>query len=173
MLLVFTSACNSSSKKQSSNPQKLLPSETVLTKDDNTSKSGESVNSNCKLIVNGKEISSKSYVYIDYDKHYAELPLTSIFMELGATVDWVSGSKAIIVYKNNKYVLDTEIPKLYLYKNKNTNYFIPPPGGGHTYVFKFVDREYIISNGTMITVATFLGIEFKVDYNTGVITVEG
>lgn len=44
---------------------------------------------NCRLIVNGNEITETNYAYINQDAKNAELPVVAIIKALGGTVEWL------------------------------------------------------------------------------------
>lgn len=65
---------------------------------DNSSTSYEDVqkqnmNSNFKLTVNGKDISSDKVLSIDHEKQYAEIPLIATLRALDCQVEWVNEKK--------------------------------------------------------------------------------
>lgn len=71
------------------------------------SEGDKDMNKNCKLIVNGKDITSGNYVKLNYEYHYAELPLTLVMKALGAKVEWQSNTTAMITFGGKDYILDT------------------------------------------------------------------
>ena len=67
--------------------------------------------SNCTLLVNGKDISTQTYVYCSDD--YFEIPVVAIIKELGGTVTWTGKYTAIIEHDGQSFILDTSADTVY------------------------------------------------------------
>jgi len=72
---------------------------------------------NCKLIINGKDITNNNYVKIRIDDKVAELPLLAIMKELGAEVKWENEKSVSMIFHEktlnfdvSKWDLDILVP---------------------------------------------------------------
>ncbi|MGN0448036.1 MAG: hypothetical protein ACI4GC_05765 [Acutalibacteraceae bacterium] len=75
---------------------------------------------NCRLVVNGNDITDEVYVNIDTEKGISEVPLLAIVKELGANVYWEN--KNIVVIKHNDLSVSIDISE------KDFGVTVPPGG---------------------------------------------
>lgn len=122
------------------------------------------------LLVNGKDIAPENYVKFYEIKNYAELPLTAILEEFGATVTWQSDTEAIINLKGKNYTLDAEKCTL-KEENSNLNLLTPIYAPGTSAVtdipmYRTYGDDFIVDNYTLQGALTNLGFSYtvKVDY---------
>ena len=124
------------------------------------------------LIVNGKDIAPDNYVKFEEIKNYAELPLTAILEEFGATTTWQSESEAIITLNGKSYTLDAERCTL---KEENSEINILTPlyapgtsGVADIPMYRTYGDDFIVDNYTLQGALARLGFNYtvKVDYQT-------
>lgn len=131
---------------------------TAFSKQSKTSRTatkGDKQVSNCKLIVNGKELSSKHYIYLHKESQNIELPITAIFKALGAEVKW-QGKTVIITHNNETLTLDTE----------EVDFGLLVPPGSRFCVRKVVDSDIIIDRTTAAGILYHgMGANIKVNYD--------
>lgn len=123
---------------------------------------------NCKLIVNGKDIAAGNYVRIN--KEYAELPFTAIMEALGSKIIWLNQTNAIIIFRNESYILDTAQCTL-IEAGGNINFLSAPPGG--TQYYKTAEKELVLDDSTMNSAFYLMkaDIDIKINYNDSIITI--
>lgn len=124
-----------------------------------------------KLIVNGKEIAVSDNIKLNYEYHYAELPLTAIMKELGAKVEWQSKTTAKITLGEKGYLLDTT--KGSLIEIGNTfNIITVAPGTKHGVFYRVVDNEFIIdSDSAKLLLINIMGAKMSVDYDHRIVNI--
>ena len=132
-----------------------IPIETNTTSDEKI----EKVN-NCKLLVNGKDITNGKNVKINYEYQNTELPLLAILKELGADVQWEDNSRVIVTFEKIKVDIDTT----------KDDFGIPIPPGTSNAI------RYIINNELQIDGTSVQGLllnifrtTINVDYEAGII----
>ncbi len=124
------------------------------------------------LLVNGKDIAPDNYVKFCEIKNYAELPLTAILEEFGATVKWQSETEAIITLNGKNYNLDAE--KCILKEENSTTNILTPlyaPGTAEVAdipMYRTYGDDFIVDNYTLQGALKNLGFNYtvKVDYKT-------
>lgn len=124
------------------------------------------------LIVNGKDIAPENYVKFCEIKNYAELPLTAILEEFGATTEWQNETEAIITLNGKNYYLDAE--KCILEEeNSSVNLLTPLYAPGTAAVadipmYRTHGDDFIVDNYTLQGALKNLGFNYivKVDYKT-------
>lgn len=126
---------------------------------------------NCKLIVNGKDISNKYYVHMYINEKYAELPLIAIMKELGATENWKNSTIVHFQYDNTTYILNTEKNSVRR-EGKTWNFIAPPPGTPGGQNITNIPNEYMISDSCIRFLLIELGFDIKIDYNQAIIYIE-
>ena len=149
----------------------------------------------CKLIVNGKEISDyNEYVKIYYDDDgfiAAQIPLFTVIKALGGKVIWL-GKNAIIIHSSGIFFYDSEAVRLTrfpvfdrLIPEKSAeefeffisgyNLLINPLAGGKGVYDKFVlDRELIVNVGNSANgwLKANLSLKLKIDIDEKTIYIE-
>ena len=65
---------------------------------------------NCKLIVNGKDITERVYVMIDYNTKTVSIPFLTVVEELGADVNWKNRDIVTVTYNGISQDLDAGDP---------------------------------------------------------------
>lgn len=120
---------------------------------------------NCKLIVNGKDITDDVYVMIDYDTETVELPFLAIIEELGAEVEWKNNDVVIVTYNGMSQEIDT--------KDSDFGIAFPPGGGNSKYVRKIVNEDLIIDHISVISALKFtFNASVTIDYDEAVIIID-
>lgn len=136
-----------------------------------TGEEGNEMEKNCKLIVNGRDITAESYVRIDYEKHYAEIPFIAVVTNLGAEIKWKNSNVAIITSNNKEYILN--LNKKSLITNESTfNIIDLPPGARHGAFLKEINDEFVIDNDSITHFIHLLGARITVNYDTAIINIE-
>lgn len=145
----------------------------------------------CKLIVNGKEISDyNEYVKIYYDGDgfvAAQIPLLSVIEALGGKVIWF-GKKAVIFHRSGIFFYDSEavrltrfpvfdIPlpeELELYFDLYNLLVNPLAGGKGVYQKYALDRELIVSVGDSANawLRSVISLKVKMDIDEKTIYIE-
>ena len=129
---------------------------------------------NCRLIVNGTDISADNYVYLhDKTSNYrvAELPLTAVMQALGATVEWENQNSSIITFNNDVYILDTTKSSL-VRQGTEENMIAAAYGLPHDPYYKLIDDEFIVDSDTIQWLIQNMGATIKIDYDTHIIYIE-
>lgn len=134
---------------------------------------GENMNKNCRLLVNGKDISSENYVFLNYEYHYADLPLIAIVKALGGEAEWEEEMIATIEYNGKQYILNAEQYAL-VEKDQNAvqNFFAPPPGAIHGLGGQIIGDEYVISSVVIKRFITRLGAKISIDYDASIVYID-
>lgn len=118
---------------------------------------------NCKLIVNGKDITDKVYVMIDSKTESDEVPFTSIVKELGATVEWKNENVVSIEYDG--IVVDIDTSKEWFGE--------PCPPGTPKCTRRVVNGELIFDSDSIRGyLKNWFNASITVDYDQAIITVE-
>ena len=124
---------------------------------------GDLVENNYKLIVKGKEIHTKYFIDFNDELKYAELPLTTIMQELGATIIWQDDSWAQIWLNGEEYCLNATAGIM----NKAGETVIVlsvAPGSRHGSIYRAVDGEFIIdSDSAKLLIVNIVGATMRVD----------
>lgn len=124
-----------------------------------------------KLIVKGKEIAVANHIKLNYEHHYAELPLTAIMKELGAKVEWQSKTTAKITFDGKYYLLDTTKGSLIEIGN-TLNILVVAPGSKHGVFYRVVDNEFIIdSDSAKLLLINIMGAKISVDYDHRIVNI--
>lgn len=130
------------------------------------------------LLVNGKDIAPDNYVKFFEIKNYAELPLTAILEEFGATTVWQSETEAIITLNEKNYILDAEKCTL-KEENSTVNILTPIYAPGMAEVadipmYRTYGDDFIVDNYTIQGALKNLGFNHtvKVDYKTETVIIK-
>ena len=118
---------------------------------------------NCRLVVNGKDISDGLHIKMKAKYCNTEIPLLAVLKELGAQVQWKDSSVVTAQFKGSTFEIDT-----------SKEYFgilIPP--GTRQAVRKVVDQEIIIdSNSVESFLFSKTGAYISVDYDKAIIFID-
>ena len=141
-----------------------VPSQSVESTSQSTqTNTGESqMNNNCKLIVNGEDITTRVYVNINFEHRYVELPFTAVIQALGAEVEWQNQTIAKVSYSNKNYFLDTT-KYSFVEDGKSLNLMSTPPGGIRW--CHVAGDEFILDDGTMSGVFQLMGTSIRINRN--------
>ena len=137
------------------------------TLESNTNGSSDSMNniqkSNCKLIVNGRDITDSAYVFLHADIQDAEIPLTTVLKELGAHVQWSDNANVIITYDGRSCSFDTSL----------YDYGLPQAPGSRFYIRRIVGNE-VIMDLTSVTgfIVHWFNKQIIINYEDGVIEIQ-
>lgn len=130
------------------------------------------------LLVNGKDIAPDNYVKFEEIKNYAELPLTAILEEFGATTEWQSDTEAIITLNGKKYILDAE-KCILKEENSDVNILTPLYAPGTTGVadipmYRTYGDDFIVDNYTLQGALAYLGFNYtvNVDYKNETVIIK-
>jgi hypothetical protein len=166
--LISNSTANPSTSTQSSDTA-VLSSQRA---DEVSSDSGVgTTNNNCRLIVNGRDITSETYVRINYEYQNAELPIIAILKEFGAEVEWKDQTIVNITYKGYDFVLDT-VKGTFTQVGDDLNAFEIPPGTKHAVSYRIGDEFVIDNNSSWDLIVNFMGAKIDIDYEAGVIEID-
>lgn len=132
-----------------------------VAQEDKTASSNE-----CRLIVNGKDITEGNYVLIDHIAKHAELPVTAIFNELGynAEMKYREETDSYIVTINQDDVfVDTQYD----------DYGLSLCAGDTDYVRSIIENEIIVDSDSIFTIMYWAyNAEIKIDYATNTVYVD-
>ena len=132
----------------------------------------DNMNNDCKLIVKGKDITSENYINLNYEKHYAEIPLTAVMKELGAKVEWQSNTTAEITFDGKNYTLDTTKGTL-IEEGSSFNVLTVAPGSTHGIFYQVIGDEFIIdSDSAKMLIINIMGAKINIDYNNKIVSIE-
>lgn len=157
ILCVVISSCNSCPTTTTSN-------------NNSSSKENQEMNNEFKLYVNGSDISSENYVFINCQEKYAKLPLISIIRSLGCEVKWYNNNKVTIGLGDDIYTLNPT-KKTLKKKGDNFNIIALPPGTNHKGYYQIYKNEFIIDSDSMRYFINLLGAKIDIDYNAGIINI--
>lgn len=164
LLLIFLCGCNLKSDKISATKEYKYKNVDYF---ETTIQEVQSVNNDCKLYINGKEMENV-YIYINNDYKCAEIPLLTILAELGAEVIPQNEKEIKIIYNGEEFFINTE-DKTFIFKEDNSNGLMLPPGsrGG---TFKVVDEEVIVdTNSSRYLLKNVFDATIKIDYAMGIV----
>ena len=117
---------------------------------------------NCTLLVNGKDITHKTYVRMDKETGVTEVPLLAILSELGAKYYWRNEHVVVITYEEETYEMDITEDEFGIY--------LGGPLDG--VVRKMVGNEIVMDRASVAVVVNQLtGMCVDPNYETGVISV--
>lgn len=125
--------------------------------------------SDTKLIVNGKNIASESYIKFSLEEESAEISLTAVLIELGAEIKWGNKSFATVSLNGSLYILDAE-HKTFSERTSEQNLFADPDGMCLVKA-KTVNDQYVIDNRSMENLINNLDYSFAIDYENKTITI--
>lgn len=121
---------------------------------------GKSDMTNCKLIINSKDITCGNYVMIDPNNQNTVLPLSVVINELGGSVTWKNEKTVEIRFKENAFELNIE----------KDDYGIPIPPGTSNAVRQVIGKEiYFDGNSIQKLLANMAGARITVDYDSSII----
>lgn len=132
----------------------------------------EGMQNNCRLLLNNLEIGSDCYVNINFEQHYAELPLIRVLKKMVASIVWQNHSDAVISINDNEYLLN--IDKCTLKKQGlEVNYLAVPPGSNHGMICKMVSEEFICDTDTLLYFLVYeIGAKMNIDYLNAIIYID-
>ena len=152
---------------QTASESSAVDSSSSHTTEDESTKTDDS----CKLLVKGKDITADNYVKLNYEYRYAELPLTAILKESGASVKWQDKSTAQITFGGKDYHLDatkgtmTEV-------GGTVNILSVAPGSEHGTFYKVVDGEFIIdSDSAKLLIINIMQLKMTVDFDKKIVNI--
>ena len=137
-----------------------------------THNEGEEQMSDCRLIVNGKNIAAGHHVeYIEGD-YYFELPFVAIMEALGAKVQWRSETTATVLFNDINYTLNTRECTMFI-NSKENDVLVIPPGGIRRY--RTVNGEFVLDSNTVHSAMFLLdrNIRVNIDYENKTVEIIG
>lgn len=134
-------------------------------------KDEQSMNSNFKLIVNGKNISSDKMLLINHEKKYAEIPLIATLNALECQVEWINEKKVKIINGDAVYILNPS-KKTLNKKGDSFNIISVAPGATHGVYCKTLEQEFIIDSDTISYFLYLLGAKLAIDYENNTVKIE-
>lgn len=124
------------------------------------SEQGDTVSTECTMIINGKEMAASNYVVINSQSQSAQIPLLAVLSELGAEIFWQDKNIVEITFSNKTINLNKKEPTFGL---------LVPPGLVNS-VRKVLNDEFIVDVVTAKSLlANFIGANITVDYESSVI----
>lgn len=118
---------------------------------------------NCRLVVNGKDISDGLYVKMKAKYNNTEIPLLAVLKELGAQVQWKDTSVVTVQFKDSAFEIDTE--------KEQFGILIPP--GTRQAVRKVVEKEIIIDSNSVEGFLLYnTGAVISIDYEKAIISID-
>lgn len=118
-------------------------------------------NNNCKLYINGIELSNDHYVKLNYEYQYVELPLLATLDLLGAQISY-QNNIILIEYNNTSLKLDT---------NRNDFGLKIIPGVDNA-VRKRVGSELIVDSESTGLFSKMMGATIQIDFDKSVVCIE-
>lgn len=135
-----------------------------------TNSRGDIMDDACRLIVNGKELGDV-YLKLSYEYRYAELPLTLIMEELGATVEWNDKTTATVTFDNKEYTLDATKGSL-VEKGSTFNVLVAAPGSKHGVFYRVVEDEFFIdSDSAKLLLINVMRAKMSIHYDNRVVDI--
>lgn len=128
---------------------------------------------NCRLIIDGKDITTDNYVYMNHEARYVLLPFEAVLEGLGAKFKWETETKATITYQGDQYVLETD-------KNSvvtSTHQFAPKGfnlirlSGATNNIYQMIEGTYYIAHDTLSYLMYWMWAGIQVDYEEATVTV--
>ena len=126
--------------------------------------------SNSLLTVNGTDITSDNYVFIEHEKQYAKIPLIAVLSELGVSVEWEGKRNAVIIHNGNLYDLNTAKNTL-VKRGDSFNMIELPPGTNHGAYYQALDGEFLIDTDSAYYFLKALGITVTIDYDRSIVKI--
>lgn len=118
---------------------------------------------NCRLVVNGKDISDSLHIKMKAQYNNTEIPLLAILKELGAQVQWKDSAVVIVQFKDSAFEIDTE--------KEQFGILIPP--GTRQAVRKVVEKEIIIDSNSVEGFLLYnTGAVISIDYEKAIISID-
>lgn len=123
---------------------------------------------NCKLIIQGVDISNDCYVYLcDAEEFgaekYAQIPLTAIIRQLGGTVSWEDSDRVSLLIGGKSYIFDYSEWTLALSDEDSCNYLAPPPGTQYGLGGEIIENEILIDSNILTTFFHAIGYRMRID----------
>lgn len=169
ILCIFISVLGSLDKKDQDNRYTTKSTSTNLSLEEAAK---EEMQNNCRLLLNNIEIGSDCYVNINFEQHYAELPLIRVLKKMGASIVWQNDSVVVIGINDNEYLLN--IDKCTLKKQGlEANYLTVAPGSDHGMICKMVSEEFICDTDTLLYFLVYeIGAKINIDYLNAIIYID-
>lgn len=132
---------------------------------------------NCRLIIQGVDISNDCYVYLcdaeEYGaEYYAQLPLTAIIRQLGGTVSWVDSDRVSLSIGGQSYIFDYSEWILSLANGDSWNYLAPPPGTQFGLGGDIIENEILIDSNILTTFFRAIGYRIRIDCSAKVVYID-
>ncbi len=163
-VILFLSACGTHDSSSVITPTAAIHTESDVTpaqSEPAVTPKAEKSESNCRLVVNGKDITSENYVMLTQDDVY--LPFTAILEALGAELLWQSDTTAKISFDGKKYLLTTTDCSL-IEEGGDFNFLLIPPGGIHRYWT--IENEFIVDDTMMQSVFILMEKDIRVRFSS-------
>ena len=123
-----------------------------------------STGNNCTLIVNGKDLTSSTYVYLHRDIKEAELPLTVILQELGADLRRLDDTIIVVKFGDSEQIIVISL----------FDFGLPQTPGSRLFVRKIVNNEVIMDKtSATIYIVHWMGAEMTINYEDRIIEIKG
>lgn len=116
--------------------------------------------SNCRLIVNGEDITEGRYVKIDEENQTFQIPIIAVYEALGAKIKRI-GNLVIISYNGGVATIDLS--------QRSFGLLVPPGTVGGIRVVSAEDAIMESDSFGYYFVRTMKGVEYNVDYDSKVI----
>lgn len=116
---------------------------------------------NCRLIVNGKDITSENYVHLVEEYQEVEIPVTAVMKELGAEVEW-KGKKVTITHNGYQRVIDTT----------QQAFGMPRPPCSAYCCRKMIDGEVVIDSVSAGGMIRWMGAQISINVDEKIIEIE-
>lgn len=118
---------------------------------------------NCRLVVNGKDISDSLHIKMKAKYNNTEIPLLAVLKELGAQVQWKDSAVVTVQFKDSAFEIDTE--------KEQFGILIPP--GTRQAVRKVVEKEIIIDSNSVEGFLLYkTGAVISIDYEKAIISID-
>lgn len=142
-------------------PTEETPPSPPAQSDPTTSTEDNTMNNNCTLVVNGRDITDGVYVYLNTDNYDVEIPLTAVMKELGANVEWKDEHTVAIEHNGDEVVIDIT----------EEAFGIPLPPGATHYARNIVDGEIIIDSTSVNGLIRWMGAYVRIDYENRIVEI--
>ena len=127
----------------------------------------------CRLIIGGRDVSDACPAVFCDELGYAELPLTAVLRELGATVVWQEESLAQVWIHGEEYCLHAAEGTMYR-AGDSVNLLAAAPGSEHGTVYRRTEGELMIdSDSAKWLIVHVIGAAMRVDPTEQAVYIDG
>jgi hypothetical protein len=120
------------------------------------------IDTDYKLIVNGKDITEGNYVHVYNRNKRAAIPISAVLREVGVSVNWANDTIVTFEYGVYRDIMDTSLPCLG---------FKRPPGGYSGFTVDVINGEIIMDVVTGKYLLLQMGLQCYVDADKRIVEI--